>query len=67
MFFGGCAWKLKPVSQPRFGQDVAGMRWVILNFLSKLVYHSAKVFRFLISRVVQSCVQNEKRVENIQR
>jgi len=43
------------------------MRWVILNFLSKLVYHSAKVFRFLISRVVQSCVQNEKRVENIQR
>ncbi len=35
------------VPQPRFGQDVARMRWVLLNFLAQLVYHYAKVLRLL--------------------
>jgi hypothetical protein len=41
---------LKPVPQPRLGQDVAGMRWVLLNFLAELVYHYAKVFGFGVIR-----------------
>src|SRR6266481_2985252 len=45
--FGVHAWRLKSISQPRFGQDVARVGRIFLNFLAQLIYYHAKVLRFL--------------------
>lgn len=41
--FGRFAWKLKPVSKPRFGHDIAGLCRIFLNFVAQLAYQDAKV------------------------
>jgi hypothetical protein len=44
LFFRGNYWNLEPISEPRFGQDMARACWILRSFLTQLLYHNAKVF-----------------------
>src|SRR6266436_2725734 len=46
-FFGLAAWRLKAVSQPGLGQDVTGMRRILLELFAQLVDYYAEVLRCL--------------------